>query len=117
MRRSATAVVERNVAWSGTFASEPWEAAWASEAVFFVRRLDTGPGEGAAGDAPPLLTSRVQLSPDGMHWIDEGSHLTLAADQELAFVRVSRFGGWLRLAGEVTPGHEAKVILYLSLKE
>ena len=39
LRRSYTAVVERNALWQGDFATEPYEAAWASEAIFFVRAL------------------------------------------------------------------------------
>ena len=39
LRRSYTAVVERNALWQGEFATEPYEAAWASEAIFFVRAL------------------------------------------------------------------------------
>jgi hypothetical protein len=40
MRQSFTAVVERNVTWQGEFAVEPYEAAWATEAIYFVRVLD-----------------------------------------------------------------------------
>ena len=40
LRRSYTAVVERNTLWQGEFATEPYEAAWATEAIFFVRALD-----------------------------------------------------------------------------
>ncbi len=111
MRRSATAVIERNTTWSGSFATEPWEAAWAGEAVFFVRQLSSE--DGASYDS---LTARVQISPDGIRWVDEGHELILRGDQEMAFVRVGQFGGWLRLAGDVGDG-SARVIVYLSLKE
>ena len=48
MRQSHTAVLERNVVWAGSFETEPYEAAWASEAVFFVRTLESrGPVEAA----------------------------------------------------------------------
>ncbi len=117
MRRSATAVLERNVTWSGEFATEPWEAAWAGEAMFFVRRLDGLIASDSSAVPAPLLRARVQLSPDGIRWIDEGCSLVLNADDEMAFVRVREFGGWLRLAGTVRPGETAKVIAYLSLKE
>ena len=113
MRRSATAVIERNVTWSGIFETEPWEAAWAGEAIFFLRDLDS---DGVATDEQ-LLTARVQISPDGIHWIDEGGCFVLHAGQEMAFVRIRQFGGWLRLTGKVQAGHAAKVIVYLSLKE
>ncbi len=110
IRRSHTAVVERDVLWTGPFASEPYEAAWASEAVFFVRTLEPGTlGLGAA--------ARVQLSPDGMLWTDEGTTIPLRAEPGVTFGRVSHFGGWLRLAGELRPRDALKVIVYLVLKE
>lgn len=110
MRRSATAVIERNTTWSGAFATEPWEAAWAREAIFFVRQLHA-----QDGSQNTVLTARVQISPDGIHWVDESSQLTLRGTQELAFVQVREFGGWLRLAGAVEAG-STRVIVYLSLK-
>ncbi|MFH1566985.1 MAG: hypothetical protein ABIL09_03230 [Gemmatimonadota bacterium] len=114
MRQSLTAVVERNAAWEGDFATEPWEAAWASEAIFYVRRLEAS---GAAPLSPSLLTASVQISPDGMHWCDEGHRLRLDGDAELAFVRVRHFGGWLRLCGRTASGVQLKVVAYLTLKE
>ena len=39
MRESHTAVVERNVVLEGPFATEPYEVAWASEAIYFLRVL------------------------------------------------------------------------------
>ena len=65
LRRSYTAIVERNVLWEGEFASEPYEAAWASEALFFVRALDTSAGF--------MGSARLQISADGIHWADEGT--------------------------------------------
>ena len=110
IRQSYTAVIERNRPWTGTYESEPYEAAWAGEAIFYVRALETsGVPEGAQ--------ARVQISPDGMHWCDEGTLVPLprAAD-EVTFGRVRRFGGWLRIAGELPPGAQIKVIVYLALK-
>ena len=123
MRESTTAVIERNAVWEGEFATEPWEAAWAREAIFYVRVLEVLPTEGPPGpgsteghSASPLLSARVQISPDGMHWCDEGSVLRLARCQSLGWVRVSHFGGWLRLCGEVGEGYRLTVIAYLDLK-
>jgi len=110
IRRSHTAVVERNVRWTGAFASEPYEAAWASEAVFFVRTLEPA-------NLRPNATARVQLSPDGMVWTDEGTTVPLRADPGVTFGRVRHFGGWLRLAGELRQGEAVTVIVYLVLKE
>jgi hypothetical protein len=110
MRQSYTAVIERNVEWQGDFATEPYEAAWASEAIFFVRALEV------AGKVVAARPARVQISPDGMHWCNEGSALLLPDEPGVTFCRVSHFGGWLRLVGELPEGARLKVIVYLSLK-
>lgn len=108
MRESYTAVIERNVAWTGDFASEPYEAAWAGEALFFARTLD------AATSKP--IEARVQISPDGMRWVDEGTVLSIPDTPGMAACKVSHFGGWLRMAGTVPDGDKVSVILYLCLK-
>lgn len=109
-RASSTSVVERNRLWRGSFETEPWEASWATEALFFVRALE-------ARGLPSGTIARVQLSPDGMHWCDEGTCVPLPTEANgVTFGRVSHFGGWLRLAGEVPPEAEVKVIAYLVLK-
>lgn len=104
-----TFVVERNTLWDGPFETEPWECAWAREAIFFVRILESS-------GAPGAIRLRAQLSPDGMHWCDEGTTLAIPTDQKVAFMRLQHFGGWLRLVGEPQPGGAAKVIVYLVLK-
>ena len=110
MRESQTAIIERNVTWQGAFTAEPYEAAWASEAIYFVRAL-------ATQHMPPTVTARVQISPDGMHWCDEGTTLTLPTAPGVDFCRVSHLGGWMRLVGEVPEGATLTVIVYLVLKE
>ena len=110
LRESYTQIVERNIDWTGDFASEPCEAAWASEAIFFVRALRT------SGDLTNVI-ARVQISPDGMHWCDEGTTFSLpVADDAVTFARVSHFGGWLRIVGSVPDGAAVTVIVYLVLK-
>ena len=110
MRRSHTAVVERNRVWTGHFETEPYEAAWAGEALFFVRLTEV---EGAV----PGINARVQISPDGLHWCDEGTELELPIEPGTSFCRVSRFGGYLRLTGDLPDGVRVRVIVSLSLKE
>ena len=109
MNESYTAAVARNERWQDDWATEPYETAWASEAIFFVRVLNReGP------QAP--VEARVQISPDGMRWVDEGMRMTIAADAELAATKVSHFGGWLRLAGRCPRGTTLTVMAYLALK-
>ncbi len=103
---SSNAVVERNVTWSGEFASEPYECGWAREALFFVRSLRGG-SRGVA---------RVQISADGMRWCDEGTTVDLPrAEGETTWCRVARFGNWLRVTGDAG-GEAVTVLVTLSLK-
>lgn len=109
IRQNYTAVVERNREFQGEFASEPYECGWASEAIFFVRKLET---TGAVAGAE----FRVQISGDGMRWCDEGTRGAFT-DNEVDFVRVKHFGNWLRIAGQLPAGARARVLVALSLKE
>jgi hypothetical protein len=109
MRASHTAVVERDVWWTGSFATEPYEAGWASQAIVFVRTL-----ESRGLDVP--AQGRVQISPDGMAWCDEGTTVPIAPAPGLAYCRVRHFGGWLRITGTLPQGAAARVIVYLVLK-
>ena len=110
LRRSYTAIVERNVMWEGEFASEPYETAWASEAIFFVRAL------GVFGNVD--ATAHVQISADGIHWTDEGTEFKLpSAKDAVTFGKVSHFGGWLRLHGDMNEETSIVVLVSLVLKE
>lgn len=110
MRQSQTIVLERNTEWSGEFATEPCEVAWATEAIFFIRALEVNGIR--AGDSV-----RIQLSPDGIHWCDEGENVRLPIEPAVSYHRLSHFGGWLRLAGQLPMGASTTVIVYLILKE
>ena len=105
---STLAIVARNERWEGAAATEPYECGWAREAVFFVRALEAS---GHAG------TARVQTAPDGMHWVDEGTTLSLPAEQGAStMAKVAHFGGFLRLAADLPPGAALTVIVSLHLK-
>jgi len=108
MRQFAQIVLERRTRHAGSFCTEPFEAAWAAEAVFFltVEELEAG-----------QLAARVQISPDGINWVDEGSGIPAISAPGLHFVRVTHFGGWLRLACDMENGGGARVLVHLILKE
>jgi hypothetical protein len=109
VRQSYTAVVERDRTVEEHLNTEPYECGWASEAIFFVRKLEVqGPLENA--------TLRVEISPDGMRWCDEGTRLHLS-DAEVDFCKVRHFGNWLRLAGDLPAGLTLRIIVTLVLKE
>jgi hypothetical protein len=110
MRHALTAVLERNTTYTDNFTTEPYEAGWAAEARWFVRTLTL------EGDAPTLRLT-TQISPDGLHWCDEGSVEQVAAEPGLVSWRVREFGHWLRVRGTLHGADpKAKVLIYLALK-
>ncbi len=111
MRQSHTQPLARHRDLTGAFATEPYECAWAGEAIFFIR-VQEREGAGAA------LHAAVQISADGVHWTDEGTTFETITDEGDYFVRVSHFGGWLRLNGNIS-GDNARfnVMIHLVLKE
>lgn len=98
------------------YVSEPYEAAWASEAIFFMRLL-------AVPQSRQRVEARFQaeISPDGLHWCPlscawQAKGFDTEAQAWLHAVPVVRFGHWLRLRCQASTDFFA-FILYLSLKE
>lgn len=117
LRESHVAVIARNETWSaGAAATEPYEAGWASEAVIFVRALEDASGP-PGGDAGVAGTARVEISPDGMHWVAEGTTFDLPGRKNgIGVARIGRFGHWLRVAAELPAGVAVKVLVTMQLK-
>ncbi len=107
LRRFFTAVLEKNAVFEGDFQTEPYEAGWAAEARFFVRVLELSDGG--------RLPCKAQISPDGLHWCDEGGAGIWASATGLYSFPVRDFGGWLRLDCRLEG--RAKLLIYLALKE
>ncbi len=111
MRQFQTSVLERREEIDGPFTSQPFEAAWASEAIYFIA-IEAIEGRGARLDA------HAQISADGIRWMDEGSALADIDREGNRFLRVRHFGGWLRLRLSVRgQGARFKVTVHLVLKE
>lgn len=107
MIESHTAVLERAATITGTYPTEPYETAWAKEAIFFIR-------EHGAGADGRTHAARVQISPDGLHWCDEGTELTVQSGA-VSHAKVTNFGGWLRLS--IAAGDDELVVsIHLALK-
>ncbi|PXY33493.1 hypothetical protein [Prauserella endophytica] len=111
MRQSQAAVLERYRVLEGEFATEPYEAGWATEARWFVQVL-----RASAPDVKVVLTT--QVSPDGLHWCDAECPPQVAEGEGMVSWPVREFGQWLRIRGSVE-GDEGsvKVQIYLTLKE
>jgi len=107
VQTSLTAVIEQSNTYRGNFETEPYEAAWALEARWFVNvlTLESGP-----------IEFIPQISPDGLTWCDEGSSPLVIHVEGLQSLPLKGFGQWLRLRA-VQPEHSsAKVLIYLALK-
>ncbi|WP_037364663.1 DUF6385 domain-containing protein [Nakamurella lactea] len=106
MQNTNTSVLARRVRISDDYATLPYEAGWATEAVFFLQT------EGDHAD----LALGVEVSPDGINWLRR-SAATLAAADSLIDLPVGQFGNWLRLtvsgASERQP---ARILIHLNLK-
>lgn len=110
LRHSYTAVVERAHPLSGEFSTEPYEAGWASEALIFVKVRD-------AMESGQTLQARVQISPDGIDWVDEGTEFPVIREKGLYFVKLTNFGNWLRVAGRTASSDRpVRATVYVALK-
>ena len=108
MRNFYTVVLERmQTKEAPSFATEPYETAWAGEAMFFIR-IHELQGKNAR------LRSRTQVSADGMDWLDEGTAFPPIDKAGSYMIKVAHFGGWLRLFNEIE-GEGAKAVLTVQL--
>ena len=111
LRQSYTAVVERAERLRDQFSTEPYEAGWASEAVIFIKVIETM-------DPSAEIRAGVQISPDGVDWVDEGTTFSVIRQEGLYFVKVAHFGNWLRVSGHVSGAADGvRALVYVVLKE
>jgi hypothetical protein len=107
MQKTYTSVLARRVRIDGDFATLPYEAGWASEAVFFVQ---------TEGDHPRLEIA-VEVSPDGINWVRRGSRVQLDIDEAIAEIPVTAFGNWLRVTVRgSTPETDSRILIHVNLK-
>jgi len=94
MKQFYTTITERKLDFTTDFETHPYESGWASEAICFIRV------ESIAGESPEL-DAAVQISVDGVRWVDEGTIFKTISATGDYFVKVSHFGGFLRLRGAI----------------
>jgi hypothetical protein len=111
MRQFITTVVEQRKDFTDIVDTHPTEAAWAAEAIFFMTV------EKVSGKEVELKV-KVQISPDGVNWLDEGTAIDPVTEKGQYFMKVNHFGGWLRLLGKIK-GEDAifNLTIHLVLKE
>ena len=108
MRQFMTTAVEQRKVFSGNLETHPMESAWAGEAIFFIK-IDEVMEPGSH------LNGQVQISVDGVFWVDEGTRIDDINVEGISFIRVKHFGGWLRIKGNVVG--TLKLSIHLVLKE
>lgn len=106
MKKFYTVVLDRLTEFKDYIESEPYECGWADEVVAFLRVHEKG--------AEASFEMKLQISPDGIVWVDEGSEKKIVDGDGVFFVRAVNFGGWLRLV--VEGKGDAKITSYLALK-
>ena len=107
MREFSTAPLEVRKTISEDFQTHPYECGWADEAIFFI-------GVEQISGENPQFSAAVELSNDGILWIPDGTHTEVITDVGLHLLRVSHFGGWLRLNCSVRG--EFRLNIQLALK-
>lgn len=108
LRKSFTAVPERNVEIADGFTTEPYETAWASEARWFVHVLDADPGT--------RLSYRAETSPEGLTWCAHEAAPVAQQGRGLSSLPLTQIGPWQRLRFAVEGGGSVRAIVYLTLK-
>jgi len=110
MRQSQSAVLERGVTLEQTHETEPFEVAWATEARWWITFLKGSPSG--------RVRFQVQISPDGINWVDHESEPVEATTEGYVTIPVERFGFWLRLRTTRVSGDDELLLrIYLQLKE
>lgn len=111
MKQFFSAHLEVKKYFESDFQTNPYEAGWASECIFFVM-VEEVSGKNATIEAD------VEISHDGVHWTKEGSILGPIQKEGLSFVRVRHFGNWLRLNCQISGKKPRfKLLIQISLKE
>jgi|SRR5690625_3251675 len=93
------------------FTTNPYEAGWASECIFFIMVEDLKGSECS-------LVADVEISHDGMVWVREGTQSENINNEGLYFIKVKHFGNWLRLNCRINGVNpEFKLNIQIALKE
>ncbi len=108
LRRSFTAVIERNVDFATGFVCEPYETGWAIEARWFVNIL--------AADPAAVLAITAEVSPDGLAWCPHEAAPVERSGPGLMTLPITNVGPWGRLSFSVRGAESVRGICYLTLK-
>jgi hypothetical protein len=107
MQTINTSVLARRVRISSRFATLPYEAGWATEALFFTQ---------VEGEHPEL-TITTEVSPDGVNWVQRGEVQVIRESEHIAANALAQFGNWVRaVISGATEQKQARVLVHVALK-
>jgi len=107
MQTTYTSVLARRIWIDSQYATLPYEAGWATEAVLFLQVEGTH----------PELEMSAEVSPDGINWIRRGSSVALRPSDSIAELPLTVFGNWLRLVVDgASTASPARVLIHVNLK-
>lgn len=107
MQNTHTSVLARRIRITDEHTTLPYEAGWATEAVFFTQ---------VEGEHPEL-TVTTEISPDGINWVPRGEVATIGPEESIAANAMTVFGTWLRarISG-ASAERPARILVHLNLK-
>jgi len=104
-----TLIAVADETWTGPFATPALAVGDVTELIVFVTALDA--------NGQVAVPARLQISPDGQHWVDEGTSFTLPyRPGEVTFARARHFGAWLRVIGVLPAGALLRVAVAVACK-
>lgn len=106
---TSTIIAVADAVWTGPFATPGQQVGGAMEAIVFVTALDA--------NGQVAVPARLQISPDGQHWVDDGTSFVLPyRPGEVSFARARHFGAWLRVVGVLPEGATLQVSVTIVCK-
>jgi hypothetical protein len=107
MKNTNTSVLARRVRISSDYSTPPYEAGWATEALFFLQ----------VEEGHPDLTVAAEISPDGIAWVRRGAEERLPAAESIVALPLETFGNWIRLrVTGASSDDPARILVHVNLK-
>ncbi len=104
-----TIIAVADETWTGPFATPALAVGDVTELIVFVTTLDA--------NGQVAVPARLQISPDGEHWVDDGASFTLPyRPGEVTFARARHFGAWLRVVGVLPEAAMIRVSVTIACK-
>jgi hypothetical protein len=107
VNNTTTSVLARRLRIDSDYTTPPYEAGWATEAIFFLQV--EGPH--------PELNITAEVSPDGIAWVRLGAEERLPVAESIVPLPLQTFGNWIRLrVTGASSDDPARILVHVNLK-